>query len=113
MIPLLPILLAVVLGTVVVLAGCEWIDDKPAVGSIPDISLPSNLLFCNLNTHTPAPLPTIKASKQLIDGYNELELSREAIISELRECDSKRAKLVEKLMEFEGAQNMIPIRSSK
>lgn len=63
-------------------------------------SIPNSLLSCDLNSHTPPALPPVRTTAKVVEGYNELELSREAILAQLLNCDGKRKELVKRLNEF-------------
>jgi hypothetical protein len=66
------------------LSGCVG---KPPQKSV---VIPFGLRYCDTDTHKPKALPAIRTEKDVAKSYNDLELSREAVIKQLRECDSKR-----------------------
>lgn len=59
-------------------------------------AIPDVLTFCDLDNHKPKPPRRIA---NITVAYNELELSREAIMQERDDCNSKRTVLVQLLKE--------------
>jgi hypothetical protein len=93
------------LAVILLLSSCA--QQKTVVVLPPATPIPNELLqSCNLDPHTPKSLPPIRSAAQIADSYNKLELSREAIIKQLNECDSKRSGLLSKLQETQAPKQL-------
>lgn len=71
------------------LVGCAE-PTKPVAKQVPD-----DLTYCMLATHKPRSLPSIVTKDGMLRAYNAVELSREKILQQLRECDLKRKALID------------------
>lgn len=74
---------------------CVWFSSCASRAIV--VTIPDNLLYCELATHKPVGLASIATSNDLLKAYRSSANSREKIILQLRECDLKRKALVELL----------------
>lgn len=61
--------------------------------------IPSDIFACPRSAKTPTPPPKVRTPKQLAEFAVEEELSREALIHDLDECDKRRREAVQLLLQ--------------
>ncbi len=82
------------LALCLVLAGCGQRQVVTIRSNVP-VPLPAPLSYCGHTGAYVPPLPRVRTPRRLAQYANQLEASREKLLTSLQLCDEKRAKIIE------------------